>query len=208
MPFIDITTPLSPKTPTWRNEQPFTLEKVKTIKQDGANVTRIIIGSHAGTHIDAPKHFIEGGESVENIPLDALIGPCRVLHMPGLDGLISVQDIESYDVKKGERILLRANDGLLDDPTFHPTFHSISEEAAQFLVEKKVQLVGIDYLSVEQSGTPGHPTHRALLEADIVVAEGVYLNGVAPGEYTLYCLPLKILGGDGAPVRAVLKTLS
>ena len=206
MPCIDITTPLSAKTPTWRNEQPLILEQTKTIEEDGANVTSITIGSHGGTHIDAPKHFVRGGASIDEISLEAVIGPCRVLSLPDLDGPISARDIEPYDIKKGERILLRANDGLLDDPTFHPIFHSISMEAAQFLVGRGVQLIGIDYLSVEQSGTPGHPTHHALLEAGIVVVEGLYLNGVETGEYTLYCLPLKILGGDGAPARAVLKT--
>ena len=195
---------------TWGNEPGPRLEPLRRIaKGDSANVSLLALGDHTGTHVDPPVHFIEGGATVETLPLDAMIGPCVVLHHEGKEN-VSAEWLDSADVPKGtQRILLRtSNSELWKDPThqFTREIVAVSAAAARWCVQRGIRLIGVDYLTIEPQGPEkaGYPTHRTLLQAGIVIIEGLDLRGIAPGGYELLCLPLKITGGDGAPARVLL----
>ena len=171
----------------------------------GANVSRVSFGSHTGTHIDAAKHFFDDGQTVDQIPLERLIGPAILIAVD--EGLMSVgaRDLQLHDLKGHKRVLIRTrNSGFLLDKDFHRDYTFLAPDGAEYLVELGVELVGIDYLSIEQFHSGHHRTHRILLEKDVVIVEGLHLWGPSPGEYELYCLPLRLEGLDGAPARAIL----
>lgn len=172
---------------------------------DPANLSELKLGSHTGTHIDAPRHFMDGGTAVDELPLDVLVGHVRVVDLTAVESSISRQDLEGSDIGGVSRLLVKTtNSGLWKYPDFQKDYISFSPEAADYLVESGIRLVGIDYLSVERFKPDAPRVHHTLLGAGIVVLEGVDLSGVAAGDYDLVCLPLKIRGGDGAPARAVL----
>ena len=172
---------------------------------DAANLSQLRLGSHTGTHVDAPHHFIDDGETVDQLDLDALVGPARVLDLTAADSEITPGGLEAAGIGDAERILLKTrNSSLWEQSGFSKEFVALSPDAADFLVDKKVKLVGIDYLSIERFHPPVHHVHEALLQASVVVLEGINLAKVDPGDYQLACLPLKIRGGDGAPARAIL----
>jgi len=171
----------------------------------GANVSSIRFGSHTGTHADAARHFFDDGQSVDRIPLERLIGPALLLSFPDDLRAISAADLRNHDLKGRTRILLRTrNSALLSQKEFVRDYTYLAPDGAQYLVDSGVQLVGIDYLSIEQFHSGHHMTHRILLERSVVILEGLDLSAPAPGEYELICLPLRIEGCDGAPARAVL----
>jgi len=201
---IDISVALSPRTVSWENELVPVIERVSSIEAgDGYNLSRLAFGSHSGTHVDAPLHFIGEGGSVDRLPLDALIGPALVVDARDVAKEIDAELVARELPTGCERVLFSTrNSELWDEPGFRNDFVGISPRAAALLVERGVRLVGIDYLSV---GTP--ETHRELLSHDVVLLEGLDLRGVAAGHYRLVCLPLRIAGADGAPARAVLTAL-
>jgi arylformamidase len=201
---IDISVPLGPSTVSWENESTPVIERVSSIEAgDGYNLSRLVFGSHSGTHVDAPLHFIGEGGAVDRLPLDALIGPALVIDARKVAQEIDVELIELELPPGCERVIFSTrNSELWDEPGFRSDFVGISPDAAALLVERGVRLVGIDYLSV---GAP--ETHRELLTHDVVLLEGLDLRGVAAGRYRLACLPLRIVGADGAPARAVLTKL-
>lgn len=201
---IDISVPLCPSTISWENESAPVIERVSSIEAgDGYNLSRLVLGSHSGTHVDAPLHFIDGGGAVDRLPLDALIGPALVIDARDAATEIDAELIERELPTDCERVLFSTrNSELWDEPGFRSDFVGISPGAATLLVERGVRLVGIDYLSV---GAP--ETHRELLARDVILLEGLDLRGVAAGSYRLACLPLRIAGADGAPARAVLTAL-
>lgn len=170
------------------------------------NVSRLDFGVHSGTHIDAPVHFIEGAAGAEGIPLDALIGRATVVDATGILGDIDQAVLRSLAIPAGtERLLFKTpNSRLWERPAFSPEFFGITEDGANYLVGRGIRLVGIDYLSIAPMHDPA-PTHVALLTAGVVILEGLDLRFVEPGEYTLVCLPLLLVGADGAPARALLK---
>jgi arylformamidase len=171
----------------------------------GANVSRLSFGSHTGTHVDAAKHFFDDGQTVDDIPLEKLIGPARLIAVS--DSLMSVtaRDLEQHDLAGQKRILIRTRNSSFNQETeFHKDYTFIAPDAAEYLVSLDVQLVGVDYLSIEQFHSGHHRTHRALLEKSVVIVEGLNLRDVEPGDYELVCLPLRLAGVDGAPARAVL----
>ncbi|HEV2642448.1 MAG TPA: cyclase family protein [Candidatus Elarobacter sp.] len=172
----------------------------------GANVSRIDFGSHTGTHVDAPRHFFDDGIPVDRIPLDLLMGPARVLQFGDDVSAVGRAHLEPYDLNGVERLLLRTRNSayLTQDPAFHQDYTYLAPDAAEYLVEKGVKLVGVDYLSIEQFHSGHHLTHLTLLRANVVIVEGLNLDAIAPGAYELRCLPLRIEGCDGAPARAVL----
>lgn len=171
-----------------------------------ANVSNIEFGSHTGTHVDAQRHFFNDGMSVDQIPLETLIGPATVVHCSDTAMSVTRAELEAQDLVGVERLLLRTrNSGYLtQDPAFHPDFTYVAPDAAEYLVQLGVKLIGVDYLSIEQFHSPHHLTHRTLLGADVVIVEGLNLAAVPAGRYSLCCLPLKLVGCDGAPARAVL----
>jgi arylformamidase len=171
----------------------------------GANVSFIRFGSHTGTHADAARHFFDDGQTVDRIPLERLIGPALLLRFPDDLRAVGSTDLQKHDLKGHKRVLLRTrNSALLSQKEFVPDYTYLAPDGAQYLVDKGVELVGIDYLSIEQFHSGHHKTHRTLLERSVVILEGLDLSVPAPGEYQLICLPLRIEGGDGAPARAVL----
>jgi len=174
-------------------------------KGAGANVSFIRFGSHTGTHADAARHFFDDGQTVDAIPLDRLIGPALLLAFPDDLRAVSAADLEQHELKGHTRVLLRTrNSALLSQKEFVRDYTYLAPDGAQYLLEKGVELVGIDYLSIEQFHSGHHMTHRTLLERSVVIVEGLDLSVPAPGEYELICLPLRIEGCDGAPARAVL----
>jgi arylformamidase len=175
---------------------------------DEANVTAITLGSHTGTHVDAARHFVADGQTVDEIPLERLIGPAAVVSIPDDVTAIGERELREAGVGREKRVLLRTRNGsLLEDATFREDFAHLTPDGAGFLVASGVELVGIDYLSIEAFDAEEPEAHRLLLEREVVVLEGLDLREVPPGRYELLCLPMKIRGLDGAPVRAVLRSL-
>ncbi|MBC8504988.1 MAG: cyclase family protein [Anaerolineales bacterium] len=209
MKIYDISLTISPELPTWPGDPGVNLERISKM-EDGAdaNVTHMSLGVHTGTHVDAPFHFM-GGESdtVETLALDILTGPAHVIYLPDVAVDITVDDLQTADIPDGTtRLLLKTNNSdwwAAGNNTFQEDFLALDVEAAEWLVQRGVKLVGVDYLSVAPFRA-GVPTHRVLLGAGVIALEGLDLSAVEPGEYTLYCLPLKIQGSDGAPARAIL----
>ncbi|HEY5160447.1 MAG TPA: cyclase family protein [Gaiellaceae bacterium] len=201
---IDVSVPVSPSTVSWENESAPVIERVSSIEAgDGYNLSRLAFSVHTGTHVDAPSHFIESGGAVETLALDALIGPALVVDARDAENEIDAERV-AHELPTGcQRVLFSTrNSGLWEEPGFCSDSVGISPRAASLLVERGIRLVGIDYLSV---GPP--ETHRELLSHNVVLLEGLDLRGVAAGRYRLLCLPLRIVGSDGAPARAVLTTL-
>jgi len=173
---------------------------------DPANVSRLTLGSHTGTHVDAPRHFIAGAAPIDAAPLDVLMGPARVVAWPS--GPIGPAAVAAAGVAGERRVIFKTgNSALWDAPGFVRDYQSLTLEAADALVQAGVALVGIDYLSIEAFGARGHPVHHRLLEAGVIILEGLDLSAVGPGRYELVCLPLRIRDGDGAPARALLRPL-
>lgn len=205
---FDISLTLSPRLPVWDGDPRVFLQRVSKI-EDGfdANVTELRMRVHSGTHIDAPCHFINGAMSVEQIPLDVLIGRAQVIEIPEECDLITAGVLQSANLFPGiERVLFKTRNSKLwekDLDDFQKEFVALDPESAQILVEKNIRLVGVDYLSVAPF-IGGAVTHRVLLGAGIIALEGLNLLDVPAGTYNLYCLPLKILGSDGAPARVIL----
>jgi arylformamidase len=174
-------------------------------KGASANVSAIRFGSHTGTHADAARHFFDDGQSVDHIPLDRLIGPALLLGFSDDVRVVGAAELDAHDLKGHKRILLRTrNSALLSQKEFARDYTYLAPDGAEYLVDRGVEVVGIDYLSIEQFHSGHHRTHRTLLAKSVVILEGLDLSVPPPGEYQLICLPLRIEGCDGAPARAVL----
>ena len=174
-------------------------------KGASANVSTIRFGSHTGTHVDASRHFFDDGQPVDKIPLDRLIGPALLVGFSDDVRSVGAAELREHDLKDHKRILLRTrNSALLSRKEFVNDYTYLAPDGAQYLVDKGVELVGIDYLSIEQFHSGHHLTHRTLLERSVVIVEGLDLSVPPSGEYQFICLPLRIVGCDGAPARAVL----
>lgn len=170
-----------------------------------ANLSDVHMGTHTGTHVDAPRHFVDGKAAVDELPLEALLGPARVLDLTVVEGGISASDLEQAHIGEPERVLMKTrNSGLWSMSEFQRDFIFLDDSGADLLVERGVKLIGTDYLSIERFHSESHYVHKRLLEVGTVVLEGADLSEVEPGDYELCCLPLKISGADGAPARAVL----
>jgi arylformamidase len=207
MRLIDVSVRLSETTPTFPGNPAFICEPVKRIAQGGsANVTALHLGTHTGTHVDAPRHFYDSGPGVDALPLDVLVGPATVVEIPGPRRGIEAGDLEHAEL--GRRVLLKtANSALWQSGQFHSDFAYLGESGARLLLDRGVQLVGIDYLSIEQFKKAGAPVHHLLLEHGVVIVEGLDLSQAPAGTYEMMCLPLDIVGADGAPARVVLREL-
>jgi len=213
MPIYDVSVPLCATTPTYPGDPGIEISRWLTLANgDPANVSLIKFGAHTGTHVDAPAHFIENGSRVESLPLDVLIGEAIVAEIPSECYVIDENMVEKACSSGAGRILFKTrNSDFWTEGTqkFRPDYTYISNDAAQRLVQHGVKLVGIDYLSVEQFKSEDFATHRALLSHNVVIVEGLNLRDVPEGRYELICLPLRIRdgSGDGAPARAVLRTI-
>lgn len=203
----DITLTISSDLPTWPGDPGVEIERVEKI-EDGsnANVSRVDMGVHTGTHVDAPFHFLQDGKTVDQIDLSLLTGRAYVLHLPEVD-VITAPVLENAQIPpRTRRVLFKTRNSeswAKKDLVFNTDFVGLSEDGAEYLVRRGVKLVGMDYLSVAPY-KKSRPTHERLLEAGVVIVEGLDLSEVSQGRYTLYCLPLKIANSDGAPARAIL----
>jgi arylformamidase len=206
----DVSLTLRPDMTTWGGEPGPTLAPIRRIaKGDTANVSLLSLSDHTGTHVDPPIHFIEGGATAEQLPIDALVGPCVVLGYDGAEN-VSGEWLERARVPRDTtRLLIKTrNSELWRDPIHHFTrdIVAVNASAARWCVDRGMRLVGIDYLTIEPQGPEkaGYPTHHTLLGAGVLIVEGLDLRDVRPGAYDLVCAPLKIAGGDGAPARVFL----
>ena len=208
MRILDISLPLSESLVVWPKDPPIRITQPRHFDQgDHAVVSRLDLGAHSGTHVDAPAHFVRGGALLDSIPLDRFVGPARVVHVPDDVDLITPEVLAKVGVpQETERVLFRTrNSGLWAEghTAFDEHFCAISNAGAHWLIERGARLVGIDYLSVGPYGDTG-PTHRTFLQSGVVLLEGLNLAEVEPGVYQLVCLPLRVAGIEGAPARAIL----
>lgn len=206
---LDISASIGPSLPVYPGNPPPRLIPVRRIATgDAANVSELQLGTHTGTHVDPPSHFIQGGATAESLDLETLVGPAVVADLTHVSDHIGIKDIESLDLPDDlSRLLLKTRNSELwhrDSATFPENYIGVTPEASSLLIARGVRLLGVDFLSVEPFDSPGRPTHHLLLGAGIIVVEGLDLYHVQPGLYTLYCLPLKLVGADGSPARAIL----
>ena len=204
---VDVSVLLAPGLATYPGNPAFEITPVHKIA-DGhtANNSRLVMGTHTGTHVDAPLHFFDGRPGVDGMALELLVGRARVIDLPHRGG-ITEEHLAAAGLREDIRVLLRTPNSALWNTSdgFHPDYTYLTEGAANFLVGQGVKVVGVDYLSVEQYNKPGAPAHKALLGNGIIIIEGLNLSDAEAGGYEMYCLPLRIANADGAPARVVLK---
>lgn len=208
-PWIDVSVTLRTSMVHWPGDPPTRITHSKDMERgDLCTVSLLKMGAHAGTHMDAPAHFVRGGSGIDHMPLDAAIGSARVISIRARKA-INPDDLVRYGLRRGERVLFKTRNSThcWDTGRFVEDFVYISAAAASYLAERQVRLVGVDYLSVGGFGTDEVDTHQALLKAGIWIIEGLDLRQVRPGRVQLICLPLKIAGADGAPARALVRSM-
>jgi len=204
MKIIDISWSICKETVAYANKKTIEFEKVNKFDRDDVRGTRIRMSTHSGTHVDAPAHFIKNGETIENISLSTSIGECIVLDMTDVGESITDKHLAKHQIREGDIVLLKTTNSELPSlGDFEKGFVYLNPSGAHYLVEKRVGAVGIDYLGIER-GNPEHPTHWELFENNITIIEGLRLKAVKQGPYFLCCLPLKVIGLEAAPARAVL----
>jgi len=206
-PWIDVSVTLKTGMVSWPGDPPARITHASHMERgDPATVSLLEMGAHSGTHMDAPAHFICGGQGIDAIPLDVAIGSARVIEIRDPES-IKPDELRGHHIRRGERILFRTRNSkrCWGSDSFFEDFVYISAAAARHLAERQVRLVGIDYLSVGGFRSDGAETHRTLLTAGIWLVEGLDLARVRPGRVQLICLPLKIDGADGAPCRALVR---
>ncbi|MGB9768384.1 cyclase family protein [Dictyoglomus sp.] len=189
----------------WPNDPKFQREWVAKISEGkNANLSKITLGSHTGTHIDTPYHFLDHGKTLENIDISRFYGFAKVFEIKNPNKIL-LQDIETLPIEEGDIILFKTkNSLLLKENIFHDDYVGLSLEAARYLADKNVKTIGIDYLSIGPRGDEGREVHRILLGKEIGIIEGLNLLEIKEGRYFMMALPLKIKGGEGSPVRAIL----
>jgi arylformamidase len=205
---MDISVPVRNGMVHWPGDPDFHIERATDQeKGDIATVSRMALGVHTGTHMDAPLHFIRHAASIDTMPLDATVGTARVIAIRDRKS-IGREELLGHGISLGERILFKTtnSDHSWDTDLFDENFVFISQDGARYLAERGVRTVGVDYLSVGGYRDDGLETHAALLGAGIWVIEGLNLRGVEPGVYELVCLPLRLIGAEGSPARAILRS--
>lgn len=204
----DVSLVIEPDMITWANREPVAIESLDSMADGAAyNVSLLRLGSHCGTHVDAPRHFSETAPGVETFDPQLLVGPARLLQLPEARSIDSAL-LKKLDLAGVTRLLFGTpNCTLLRERRFQTDYTALTGDAAQYLVDLGIKLVGIDYLSIEEYSRHEYSTHRILLEAGVVIVEGLDLSGVPAADYELMCLPLKIRDGDGAPARVFLREM-
>jgi arylformamidase len=204
---IDISLPIHHAMPIWPGDPCPELTPVASLEVHGVQVSRLVLGTHTGTHLDAPRHFIPGGRTIDQLDLGVLLGLCRVVEVIGMGGHISRADLQRVELHPGERLLLKTrNSHQPTRGTFAPDFIALELSAADYLCEQKVCLVGIDGPSIDAADVSDFPSHKRLLGADILIVENLVLRHVMPGSYGLIAAPLNLTGADGCPIRALLSS--
>jgi arylformamidase len=205
---IDVSLPIGPGLLTWPGDPGIRIDPAKRIDRgDSANVSDLHLGSHTGTHVDPPVHFLPGERSIDQLDLEVFIGPAVVADLREADA-IGAAELQALELPAGtDRLLCRTRNSQLwtrFPADFPDDYVAVTEDGARWLVENAIRLVGVDFLSVEKSAGGDHPVHRTLLGGGTVIVEGLDLSRVEPGSYRLACFPLRITDGDGSPARAVL----
>lgn len=210
MKIYDITVPFSTELPVYPGDPSVQITQVASLDAgDICTVSHLSFGSHTGTHVDPPAHFVAGMATLDELPLEVLIGPARVVEV-GEVNAIDAAAIEQANLAGVERVLFKTRNSQLWQAgvrEFDKAFVYLETEAAERLVELGAKLVGIDYLSIEKFNFEQPTTHYALLRNNVVIVEGLNLMEVSAGDYELICLPMKIKNGDGGPARVVLREL-
>jgi arylformamidase len=202
---IDISLPISPAMPIWPGDPRPELVPIASLEVEGVQVSRLVLGTHTGTHLDAPRHFIPGGLTIDQLDLGALVGLCRVIEVISASGHISRADLQDVKLYPGDRLLLKTRNSLQSaGPTLTPDFVALDPSGADYACEQGVRLVGIDAPSIDAWDAGDFPTHKRLLSADILIVENLVLRHVVPGIYGLIAVPLNLTGADGCPIRALL----
>jgi arylformamidase len=196
----DVTMPIFSGMPVYKNK-PEKQPSFERVQSGYVSESRVRLDVHTGTHVDAPLHMIENGPTLETIPVERLVGPCRVIDLTDVTDGITREDLEKREIQPGEFVLFKTKNSF--DEAFNYEFIYVKENAARYLAEKQIKGVGIDSLGIERS-QPGHPTHKTLFEHDIVVIEGLRLRHVPEGSYFLVAAPLHLTGTDAAPARVLL----
>jgi arylformamidase len=209
---IDVSLPIGPDLLVWPGDPSVeVVPRLRLAAGDPANVSELRMGTHTGTHVDPPNHFIEAATGIDAVPLDVLFGPVVVADARHLDRPIEPADLEALGLPEGaERVLLRTSNSELWRHlpiSFPDVYACLTPDAARWVVDRGIRLIGVDFLSVEAKGAEGHPVHHILLESGVVIIEGLNLGDAEPGSYNLACLPLRIVDGDGGPARAILVQL-
>ena len=208
--WIDVSVAVRSGMPHWPDNPPVKVERMLDIgRGDVANVSILSMGSHTATHMDAPLHFIRDGKGLDEMPPDATMGRARVIEIEDPES-VKPDELRRHDIRRSERVLFKTRNsvrGWASDDDFDEDFVFVSQGAARYLAGRGVLTVGVDYLSVGGFHEDREETHGALLGAGIWVIEGLDLSGIAPGEYELVCLPIKVEHSDGAPARAILRKL-
>lgn len=204
----DVSLTVSQNLVTWPGDPSIELERVEKIEEGAnANVSRVTMGVHTGTHVDAPFHFVAGGTTIETLPLDVLVGAVQVVDLGDQVDVITKEVLQkAHLIHDVTRILFKTRNSQIwarGEKAFQPEFVGIDASGAEYLVQLGIQLVGIDYLSVAPY-KQSKPTHQILLNAKIVIIEGLDLSAIQAGVYELVCLPIKLSGSDGAPARTIL----
>ncbi|MBI4965899.1 MAG: cyclase family protein [Desulfomonile tiedjei] len=207
MPLYDATVSIHEGMLLYPGDPPFKLRSLYRVeKGDPFNLCEMSMGTHIGTHVDPPAHYLENAAGVDQIPIEVLIGPGIILDMRGRP-CVDRPALEKSALAGHSRVLLKTDNGpRLLQSEFVTDYVYLTEDAAEFLVERGVQLIGTDYLSIERFQTPGAPVHHRLLNAGVLIVEGVNLLEIPPGPCKIYCLPLKIKDADGAPARVLIET--
>jgi len=201
---IDISWPITPDMTTYKDKQPISFEHLVKFDGSKARLSAVHCSSHTGTHIDAPAHFIKDGNTIEYTKLEQLVGSCRVLDLTHVQEKITADDLQQQTINAGEIILFKTkNSNHAPTDPFDFNFVYLDTTGAQYLVEKNIKAVGIDYLGIERDDSE-HPIHITLMQKNIPIIEGLRLGHVDAGFYTLYCLPLRIEGLEAALARAIL----
>ena len=206
MKLIDVSVGLDAALPTYPGNTPVSLEAMKRrARGDSSNVSTLHMSAHSGTHVDAPRHFFDNAPGADALPLEMLFGRTRVVEVRSRKG-IDTDELTGFDLSEDIRVLFKtANSKYWGRAEFHTNYVGVTEAGARYLVEHGIKVVGVDYLSVEVFKQPGAPAHHVLLGGGVIVIEGLNLRDVEPGMYDMYCLPLSIVGSDGAPARVVLR---
>jgi arylformamidase len=208
--WVDVTATLDPATtPVYEGDAPMSFEFLHDMRKgEGFTLSKLTLGAHSGTHIDAPMHFIRDGASIDKVPLEPLIGRARVIDIPDSVQSIDAAELNRHTWRGAERVLFRTRSsvrGWMKSSTFHRDFAFVAPDAAQLLADAGVKLVGVDYISAEKFAADAPMTHRILLGKGIPIVEGLLLEAITPGDYDLIVLPMKVGGHEGAPARAVIR---
>lgn len=207
MKFIDISWPISKGITEYKDRNTLTIDHFATHLSKDFEESTFCMGTHTGTHVDAPRHFIENGKTIDQIDLDKLNGECQVLDLTFVDDKITDTKLEKLKIEANKIILLKTKNSFLE-PTapFNSNFVYLDSSAAEYLANLPAKAVGIDYLGIERN-QPSHPTHKTLLSKDIPIIEGLRLQEANKNIYTLICMPLKLIGLDASPARCALMSL-